>query len=263
MKKMIEAELISLAHRVLKLKSDTDLDNLLKETEQLYRLLGILKFYQENADKQVYNRIENQLKEEIAAKKILSAKEENKKEENKGVELNSNLGNQSTSKAVDTKHLKDKPISKSQKEASTSFQQQLYFEDIINDEFKEPEFEKVVVNNLTEKANTKTVNKESNHSESVDSGQKLESTPQIKSINDSFNKGISIGLNDRIAFEKKLFAGSTQDFNRVLSQLNTFDNFIEAKAFIDDFVKPDYQNWDGKEDFEQRFLELVEKRFNK
>jgi len=26
-------------------------------------------------------------------------------------------------------------------------------------------------------------------------------------------------------------------------------------------VKPDYDNWKGKEEYEQRFLEIVEKRF--
>ena len=66
------------------------------------------------------------------------------------------------------------------------------------------------------------------------------------------NKAITFGLNDRIGFEKKLFGGSSDDFNRVVSQLNTFDSFEEAKAFVDDFVKPDYNNWEGAEEFETR-----------
>lgn len=82
------------------------------------------------------------------------------------------------------------------------------------------------------------------------------------SLNDKFNKSIVFGLNDRIGFEKKLFNGSTDDFNRVVSQLNTLDTFEEAKAFIENFVKPDYNNWEGKEEFETRFLEIVEKKFN-
>ena len=82
-----------------------------------------------------------------------------------------------------------------------------------------------------------------------------------KSLNDKLTRGINIGLNDRIAFEKKLFGGSSDDFNRVLSQLNTFDSFEEAHGFINDFVKPDYNNWDGKEEYETRFLEIVEKKF--
>ena len=85
---------------------------------------------------------------------------------------------------------------------------------------------------------------------------------KTKSLNDRLTSGISFGLNDRIAFEKKLFGGSTDDYNRVLSQLNTFESFDEAKGFIEDFVKPDYNNWDGKEEFENRFLEFIERKFS-
>ena len=38
--------------------------------------------------------------------------------------------------------------------------------------------------------------------------------------------------------------------------------FEEAKAFVDDFVKPDYNNWEGAEEFETRFMEIVEKKFS-
>lgn len=82
-----------------------------------------------------------------------------------------------------------------------------------------------------------------------------------KSLNDSLSKSISLGLNDRIAFEKNLFGGSTDDLNRVLSQLNTINTFDEAKSFIDELVKPDYNNWEGKEEYEERFMAIVEKKF--
>ena len=74
-------------------------------------------------------------------------------------------------------------------------------------------------------------------------------------------KGITIGLNDRVGFVNHLFGGSNEDFNRVLSQLNTFDTFQDAKNFIEDLVKPDYNEWKGKEDFQERFLEVVENKF--
>jgi hypothetical protein len=79
--------------------------------------------------------------------------------------------------------------------------------------------------------------------------------------NDSFKKGISFGLNDRIAFEKNLFGGSSEDLNRVISQLSSFDSFEEAQEFIEDMVKPDYDNWEGKEEYAQRFMDVVEKKF--
>ncbi|MTG96749.1 MULTISPECIES: hypothetical protein [Myroides] len=82
-----------------------------------------------------------------------------------------------------------------------------------------------------------------------------------KSINDIYNSSISVGLNDRIAFEKHLFGGSAEDFNRVLSQLNTVSNFDEAMSLIEHLVKPEYNNWEGKEEYEERFVAIVEKRF--
>lgn len=82
-----------------------------------------------------------------------------------------------------------------------------------------------------------------------------------KSLNDTFGKTITLGLNDRIAFEKNLFGGSSEDLNRVVSQLNTLNTFTEAKDFIEDLVKPDYNYWKGKEEYEERFMALVEKRF--
>ncbi|MGB0177347.1 MAG: hypothetical protein ACPF9D_09280 [Owenweeksia sp.] len=84
---------------------------------------------------------------------------------------------------------------------------------------------------------------------------------QQPSINDSFGSGtLRIGLNDRIAFVKHLFGGAQEDFNRVLSQLNTFTSFEEAEDFIETIVKPDY-DWSRKEEYEMRFKQLVQNRF--
>ena len=81
------------------------------------------------------------------------------------------------------------------------------------------------------------------------------------SLNDRISKGITVGLNDRIAFVKNLFGNSTEEYNRVLSQLITFNTFEEAQEFIDSMVKPDYNNWEGKDEYAQRFMEVVEKKF--
>ena len=48
MKKRLESELISIAHRILKLKNKSEVDQLYKETQKLYETLSVLKFYQEN-----------------------------------------------------------------------------------------------------------------------------------------------------------------------------------------------------------------------
>ena len=85
--------------------------------------------------------------------------------------------------------------------------------------------------------------------------------PVAPRYSDTFVRAMSLGLNDRIAFEKHLFGGSSEDLNRVVSQINTLNSFEEAQDFITDLVKPDYNNWNGKEEYEARFMELVEKKF--
>jgi hypothetical protein len=83
-----------------------------------------------------------------------------------------------------------------------------------------------------------------------------------KNLNDRLKTGLKIGLNDKLSFIKHLFAGSTSDYNRVLSQLETFGSAVEANTFITQMVKPDYNNWEGKEVQETRFLEIVEGRYS-
>jgi hypothetical protein len=76
-------------------------------------------------------------------------------------------------------------------------------------------------------------------------------------------KEIKIDLNDRLAFVKHLFNNSAEDLNRVVSQLNTIDTEERSIAFIVNMVKPDYNNWQGKEAYEGRFMALIERRFSK
>jgi hypothetical protein len=83
-----------------------------------------------------------------------------------------------------------------------------------------------------------------------------------KSLNDRLsNKELKVDLNNRLAFVKHLFNDSTEDYNRVLSQLSTIDTEERSVAFITNMVKPDYKNWEGKEEFELRFMELIARRF--
>ncbi len=48
MKKRISAELISIAHRILKLKNHSETLQLQQEAKNLYDQLTILRFYEEN-----------------------------------------------------------------------------------------------------------------------------------------------------------------------------------------------------------------------
>ncbi len=85
---------------------------------------------------------------------------------------------------------------------------------------------------------------------------------ETKSLNDRLNTAeIKVDLNNRLAFVKHLFEGSTEDYNRVLSQLNTIETEERSVAFIKNMVKPDYNNWENKEEYEERFMELISRRF--
>ncbi|MFO7721131.1 MAG: hypothetical protein R6W85_11905 [Gillisia sp.] len=91
--------------------------------------------------------------------------------------------------------------------------------------------------------------------------KKNEKEERPRSLNDRLKNGINIGLNERLAFIRHLFDGKTADYNRVISQINSFDSVTEAKKFIQLLVKPDYKNWAGKEEYEQKFMDLVENKF--
>ena len=101
-------------------------------------------------------------------------------------------------------------------------------------------------------ANPEFIIKENNDNEILNESKKL---------NESLIKGIKIGLNDKIAFTKGLFDGSEEDFSRVVSQLQTYSSWDEAFDFLNNIVKPDYNNWEGKEEIEKRFLKCIENNF--
>ena len=83
-----------------------------------------------------------------------------------------------------------------------------------------------------------------------------------KNLNDILGKGLKVGLNDRLAFIKNLFNGSVEEYQRVISQIQTYDELEEAQNFIENLVKPDYNYWEGKESFESRFIKIIEQNFD-
>ena len=99
----------------------------------------------------------------------------------------------------------------------------------------------------------------------LDNKIKEDSTPQKEvtkeRLNDRFSKGLQIDLNDRLAFIKHLFNKNTNDYQRAISQISTFQDWNQAKAFILEMVKPDYDNWKGKELYEERFFKIIENNF--
>lgn len=297
MKKKLEAELISIAHRVLKLKNRSETVQLHEETKKLYDQLTVLRFYEENiaiAEKEIsredlVQKLENPKVTDVIEKSVLEEKIEEPVVEAKTEEPveESIIEEEVVAEAEDEQEVEEEMALIHEDDIKQP--QSVLFDDVFGGNFEEPDFIKVndvpaeveQVAQLTFEAVEESKPEEVSEDLFVAKEPKEEVVAEVKeeiviekvpevvfeepktmSLNDRLTKGINIGLNDRIAFEKKLFGGSSDDFNRVLSQLNTFDSFDEAQGFINDFVKPDYNNWDGKEEFENRFLEIVEKKFN-
>lgn len=123
------------------------------------------------------------------------------------------------------------------------------------------------IENNKETPDTKNYEAEIEISSNLDLDNKIkeDSTPQKEVIkerlNDRFSKGLQIDLNDRLAFIKHLFNKNTNDYQRAISQISTFQDLNQAKAFILEMIKPDYDNWKGKELYEERFFKIIENNF--
>lgn len=130
-----------------------------------------------------------------------------------------------------------------------------------------PTFERKVVaedppkteTKLEEREPTKGVPAPENKKRLVDD---LGMSQKPKSINDQAGSMINVGLNDRLAYIKHLFGGNAEDYTRVLSQINTMESLEEAESFIKTKVKPDYNFWLEKDDYANRFMASVERKFN-
>lgn len=309
MKKKLEAELISIAHRILKLKNKSDLIQLHQETQKLYEKLSVLRFVEENfadakptiglseiqekieiafesepevdlraAEESIGTNneettaiVEEEVVEEIAE---VVSEEEIEEETEKETELTSEdeieeeVVQEETSfkpafeLSFDAHDAKEEEVLI--KEEPKPVSSQITFDDLLGPDYVDPVFVKPedLVNN--EKAQDPDqvipIGRSYNDDAPVISMKNDFGSDPI-SLNDRMAKGIIIGLNDRIAFMNHLFSNSSEDYNRVLSQLMTFDTFQEAEDFIENMVKPDYNNWEGKDEYALRFLEIVEKKF--
>ncbi|MDO4880343.1 MAG: hypothetical protein Q3983_03615 [Capnocytophaga sp.] len=85
-----------------------------------------------------------------------------------------------------------------------------------------------------------------------------------KTLNDKIiaNQNIQIGLNDKLAFIKHLFNGETEDYTKALLVLNQYPTEKECIQFIQQKIKPNFNNWQGKEEYEERFISIISKKFN-
>jgi hypothetical protein len=316
MKKKLEADLISIAHRVLKLKGKEDVIQLHQEAQKLYEKLAVLRFYEENInvlkdeisgeqlEEKLFTETPSQPEVVIAVEKVQEVEtevtsetaieeaiqevvaeetieEEVLMDEEEQIVVEEKVEDEITAESEpvqeETKEEKEESVfsplfelatEEEEKPVAKMEQKQISFEDLLGTDYKEPEF--VKVNDVPQEVEKVTEISFEKVEETIIPEVKIETKTETftvktehktASLNDTLIKGINIGLNDRIAFVKHLFGGSNEDFNRVISQISTYDSFEEVQQFVVDMVKPDYNNWEGKEEYADRFMNLVEKKF--
>ncbi|OCB76268.1 hypothetical protein B0A79_05295 [Flavobacterium piscis] len=362
MKKKLEADLISIAHRILKIKKKSDINQLYLETQKLYEKLAILKFVDENFDtlkptighSEISTEIESifdkeetipeevkieepvaveetpietvaepEATEEIKAEETEETEEtvaeEIPAEEISGQEIVAEVPEEITTEPIietvaePVAEVVEEPVAEKTEEPivetkeETQPAEELSFTTVSDlkpipdfvplfelekPEEKEPEKEEPkaeisIPNPMTISFEDFGLNYADAQFVKVDSFENVASTPapvvnefkekkeiiepvviekpteaKAVTLNEKLAKGFHIDLNDRIAFTKNLFGNSSEDYSRVLNQLLTFDNYNEAQEFIENMVKPDYNNWEGKDDYAERFLGIVEKKFS-
>ena len=278
MHKKLEADLTSLAHSILQMKNKEDVFALKSKAYEVYEKLAVLAYVEEyltNTPNPEYTKEElldlvekaeikatnestsQSLKETVVS---LEATEEYDQEKSEEQELND-------SQDEDVEAVKDDAVSEgielTLEDSSVNSEVHEEVEDLFSqseentDESSEGDSEIV---EPSEEETPISLEDELKDTIAVDVVADLFENAPKKSLNDKIRNDIQIGLNDRIAFVKNLFGGSQEDFNRVVSQLNSFKTEKEAKKFINKMVKPDY-NWADNEEIEQRFMSIVERKF--
>ncbi len=324
MKKKLEAELISIAHRILQMKNKSDLDQLYVETRRLYEKLAVMRFVEAHFDgakptlgradvealiddeveptafdaedvtepteavvletiPEITPEVSPEVPSEDAAPESEEALEEEEEAiaeaEETAIETPESAEPEEAVAEPEDTVIEPEPVAEAPQTDPEPAPKpvQASFEDLLMHHYDEPVFvkageedkkEEVAVDvpetplqpEAVEEVAFALAGTPEPETRSMPDPEKFEA-PKPSPLADT-GKAIVVGLNDRIGFEKNLFGGSSEDLNRVLSQLNTLATFEEAQQFIEQMVKPDYNNWTGKEDYEQRFLEVVERKFS-
>ncbi|MDA9339372.1 hypothetical protein N9Q68_00195 [Polaribacter sp.] len=272
MHKKLEADLMSLAHSILQMKNRDDVFALDEKAKVISSKLSMLAFVE------TYVNITPNLKEtkeELIAtiEKAFEFKEVSLVVEDE-VAVVRELEIEKETPTSSVEEQKEEELVEDLPPVAIEVEDDLFLkptEDAILeqpfDELEETLFSSEVLEETpedtekdSEEIKVHTLEEELKDTIPVDVMANLFEMAQPISLNDALTKNIQIGLNDRIAFVKNLFDGSQEDFNRVVSQLNSFKTEKEAMKFINKMVKPDY-NWSEQEEFEVRFMEIIQRKF--
>jgi len=283
MHKKLAADLTSLAHSILQLKNKEDVFVLKQKAHEVYEKLSVLAYVEEyinttpNATETKEELLQKVEKSIQIVDEIKIVEESNPVIEEEVEELIFEDEKEMVVEFMveETEELIEINLEEDDEESVVEEIQEVneeptlkVVEEILEQPFDEleqtlfsgDEFVKNDVEDVVERK-TVTLEEELEDTISVDvAADMFEKAPEKKSLNDALQMNLQIGLNDRIAFVKNLFEGSQGDFNRVISQINSFKTEKEAKKFINKMVKPDY-DWSNQEEYEERFISIIERKF--
>ena len=246
MKKKLESELVSIAHRILKLKGKEDVIKMHTEASALLEKLTVLKFAHQNFEDDIPT-----IGNDSSFFDMLDTAFNNKVSDNIEVEDKIYINLDDAEEEEITEPLMETIKDMVAQMPQESLQVDAVFEEAIPKEKHQKNNFEDITSGFEEMPVFEPVSKSKNGTDDVK-----------KSLNDKLKSGgLNIGLNDKIAFIKHLFDGKSEDYDRVLSQINTSTSLNAAKKFLQEMVKPDYNNWTDKDEFEERFIEIIESKF--
>ncbi|WP_010134327.1 hypothetical protein [Ochrovirga pacifica] len=274
MQKKLEAELMSLAHSILKMKKGDDVKVLTAKAQKIYEQLAVLSFIETYVKETPQNnKTVTELVDETFGKTETSEPQESEivaqEEKKESLQELQNWVEEETVEVTTTAvEIEKKPVNEPVPQVETVEQEkQPEPATSLTEVTEESQVVKETTEFVEEPYNLQaSLEKELGTNVSLDMTTNLfENAQRItpkKSLNDSVmhKKGLQIDLNDRIAFVKYLFDNSQEDFNRVVSQLNTMESEKEALTFLK-MIKKEY-NWSGKEMYEERLLLLIDRKYN-
>jgi len=251
MKKKLESELISIAHRILKLTGKEDLPKMQKEIALLYQKIVVLNFLESQFNGEIPDNVATSASFFDALEEAFNNKVTDSVEVDEQVYVNIDHEQDEALMEPAIEKIKDIVAQMPQETAAV--------DDLVDEINEQPTSTPVEqdLSTLSPSYNQLPIFAAVDEQEEP---QKQNESPT--SLNEKLKPtGFQIGLNDRLAFVNHLFENNNEDYDRVMSQLSTMDSFEEISDFIENIIKPDYNNWTGKEEYETRFLDTIENRF--
>jgi len=287
MKKVLEDELMSLAHRILKLRNRAEIHELKEQAAVLHEKLAVLSFAEKH-----FEGLKPTIKKHDVEKSIEADYSEEHKDFSHpdGTEYNEDqIYEHNTEKIKDivsqmpyeteqvdkmfseTDENDSKPKPQSPPKSDSAEQDfGVHFDDLPD--FEPASEQKPSETSKSSKDDKKDISKEDDSDNDKKTNKtkddnKTERTIDLfsqnkKSLNDSLNQDLKIGLNDRLSFVNQLFKGDTKAYENFIKTINSLDKADAVKTYLDELITGEYTFWKDKEDSFNRLMHIISKKFD-